>query len=106
MFLTAAPMARQWLGASERMEQPVPMAQSEATVPSFSNDSLIVQILLQELKPVRYTGHSLTLIQRTGYLSDWTRERWDQTTSELAGVRRPGPSLPSGLGQVVEMMVT
>ena len=106
MSLAAAPMARQWLGASERMEQPVPMADAEEAMPSLSTDALSVKIPLQDLKPVRYTGHPLTLIQRTGYLSDWTRERWGQTTSELAGVRRPGPSLPSDHGQVMDAIIT
>jgi hypothetical protein len=86
MSLADAPIAGEWLGASKPIEQPVPMVQSTATVPSLSNDVLIVRILLQHLKPVRYTGHPLTLIQRTGYLSDWTRERWDHAALELADV--------------------
>lgn len=75
-------------------------------MPSLSQDALIVQILLQDLKPVRYTGHPLALIQHMGYLSDWTRERWDQSVVELADVRRAGPSLPSDIGQVMDAMVT
>jgi hypothetical protein len=98
--------ARQWLGASKRMEQPVPIPQSAESAPSLSNDALTVQILLQDLKPVRYTGHPLALIQRTGYLSDWTRERWDQATAELAGASRPGQSLPYDIGRVMDAMVT
>jgi hypothetical protein len=107
-FITQADedIALQWLWASEGVEQPVPMAEPEKTVSPLSNDALIVRILLQDLKPVRYTGHPLTLIQRTGYLSDWTRERWDQATSKLADVRRPGQSMPSDIGQVMEAMVT
>ena len=82
MSLNAAPMARRWLGASERMEQPVPMAEAEEAMPSLSTDALSVKIPLQDLKPVRYTGHPSTLIQRTGYLSDWTRERWEKAKLE------------------------
>jgi hypothetical protein len=92
--------------ASERMEQPVPMVQSEATVPSLSTDALSMKILLQNLKPVRYTGHPLALIQRTGYLLDWTRERWDQAASELADVHRPGRALPADIGQLMNARVT
>jgi hypothetical protein len=92
--------------ASERMEQPVPMVQSEATVPSLSTDALSMKILLQNLKPVRYTGHPLALIQRTGYLLDWTRERWDQAASELADVHRPGRALPADIGQLINARVT
>ena len=75
-------------------------------MPSLSQDALIVQILLQDLKPVRYTGHPLALIQRMGYLSDWTRERWDQATLELEDVRQLDRSLPSDIGQVRDAMVT
>jgi hypothetical protein len=107
-FITQADeeTARQWLGASERMEQPMPMAQPEEGTPSLSKDALTVQVLLQDLKPVRYTGHPLALIQRTGYLSDWTRERWDHAALELATVRRPGQSLPYDIGRVMDAMVT
>ena len=62
------------------------MAEPEETIPTLSNDALMVQILLQDLKPVRHTRHPLALIQRMGYLSDWTRERWDQAVIELADV--------------------
>jgi hypothetical protein len=44
------------------------MAEPEEAMPSLSNDALTVLILLQDLKPVRYTSHPLPLIQRTGYL--------------------------------------
>jgi hypothetical protein len=75
-------------------------------MPTLSNDALMVQILLQDLKPVRYPGHPLALIQRMRYLSDWTRERWDQAVVELADVRRAGQSLPSDIGQVMDAIVT
>jgi hypothetical protein len=39
---------------------------------SLSNDAFIVYILLPDLEQVKYTAHPLALIQRTGYLSDWT----------------------------------
>jgi hypothetical protein len=107
-FITQADedTARRWLVASEVISQPVPMAEPEATMPTLSNDALMVQILLQDLKPVRYPGHPLALIQRMGYLSDWTRERWDRAVVELTDVRRASPSLPSDTGQVVDAMVT
>jgi hypothetical protein len=98
--------ARQWLSASQRMTQLVPITQPEDTTPSLSNDALTVQVLLQDLKQTRYTGHRFALIQRTGYLSDRTRECWDQATLELAGGRRPGQSLPSDLGQVMHAVVS
>jgi len=84
----------------------VSIAEPEEPVPSLSNDALTVKVLLQDLKPVRYTGHPLALIQRTGYFSDWTRERWAEATAELASVRRSGQSLPSDIGQVMEAMDT
>jgi hypothetical protein len=98
--------ARRWLRESEGITQPALRAESGEEMPSLSSDALAVQILLQDLKPVRYTGHPLTLIQRLGYLSDWTQERWDQAALELAEIRRPGRSLPSDIGQVGEVMVT
>jgi hypothetical protein len=80
--------------------------ESEEVVPLLSNDALSVQILMQGLKRAGYTDHHpLALIQRMRYLSDWTRERWDQATSEVAGVRRPSPSLPLDLGQVMDAMI-
>jgi hypothetical protein len=85
---------------------PVPMVEPEEAIPSLSNDARTVQVLLQDLKQVRYTGHPLALIQHTGYLSDWTRERWDQATSELEEMRRLGQSLPSGISQVMDAMVS
>jgi hypothetical protein len=51
---------------------------------------------MHDLKHMRDHGHPLALIQRMGYLSDWTRERWDQATVELMEVPSPGPLLPSG----------
>lgn len=49
------------------------MAEPEEAIQTLSNDILTVQVLLQDLKRVGYTGsHPLALIQRTGYLSDWT----------------------------------
>ena len=87
--------ARRWLRESERRPQPVLMAEPEVAMPSLSNDALTVQVLLQDLKRAGYTGHHpLALIQREGYLSDWTRERWNQAAFELADVRRLSPSLP------------
>jgi hypothetical protein len=82
-FITQADenTAQQWLRESERTTQPVPIAEAEEALPSLSNNALTVRILLQDLKPVRYTGQPLALIQYTGYLSDWTRERWDQRSS-------------------------
>jgi len=81
------------------------MAQSETTVPILSNDALTVQILLQDLKRAGYAGHHpLTLIHRTRYLWDWTRERWDQARSELANVRRSDQSLPSDIDQMIDAM--
>jgi hypothetical protein len=107
-FITQADedTARRWLRESEGMTQPVLRAEPGEEMPSLSNDALAVQILLQDLKQVRYTGHPLALIQRTGYLSEWTRERWDQAALELAEIRRLGQSLPSDIVQVVEVMVT
>jgi hypothetical protein len=75
-------------------------------VPSLSKDALSLQILLQDLKQVRYTDHPFVLIQRMGHLSDWTRERWDQATSELEDVRRLGRVLPLDMGQVMDEMDT
>jgi hypothetical protein len=98
--------ARRWLVASEALTPPVPIAVAEEAIPSLSNDARTVQVLLQDLKQVRYTGHPLTLIQHTGYLSDWTRERWDQATSELEEMRRLGQSLPSDISQVMDAMVS
>jgi len=98
--------ARRWLVASEALPPPVPIAVAEEAIPSLSNDARTVQVLLQDLKQVRYTGHPLTLIQHTGYLSDWTRERWDQATSELEEMRRFGQSLPSDISQVMDAMVS
>ena len=92
---------------SEGRPQPMLIAEPEVTMPSLSNDALTVQVLLQNLKRAGYTGrHPLTLIPRAGYLSDWTRERWDQTTSELVDTRPSGQSLPSDIGQVIDSMVT
>jgi hypothetical protein len=73
----------------------------------LKTQALTVQVLLQDLKRAGYTGrHLLARIQRTGYLSDWTREHWDQAAVELTDVRRAGPSLPSDIGQVMDATVT
>ena len=98
-FITQADedTARRWLRESEGTTPPMPMAQFEEARLSLSKDALTVKVLLQDLKQVRYTGHPLVLIQRAGYLSEWTRERWDQATSELADIRRSSQSLPSDI---------
>jgi hypothetical protein len=107
-FITQADedIAWRWLGELEWKTEPVLKAEPEAALPLLSNDALTVRVLLQDLKPVRYSGHPLTLIQHMGYLSDWTRKRWDQAALELAEIRRLGRSLPSDIGQVGEVMVT
>ena len=97
--------AQRWLRESEERPQTVPMADPEEAIPSLSNDALTVQILLQDLKRAGYPGrHPLVLMQRTGYLWDWTRERWDQATLELTDVRQTHQSLPSNIGQVMDAM--
>ena len=99
--------ARRWLRESEGVIQPGPMAEPEEALPTLSNDALTVQILLQDLERAGYTGrHPLTLIQRSGYLSDWTRERWDQAVFDIADVHRASQSMPSDIGQVMEVIVT
>jgi hypothetical protein len=87
------------------MTPPVLMAEPKAALPLLSNDALTVRVLLHDLKPVRYTGHALVLIQRMGYLSDWTRERWDQATLEVAAGCRPVQSLPSDMSEVIDAIV-
>ena len=100
--------ARRWLRESEGVIQPVPMAeQPEEVIPTLSNDALTVQVLLQDLKRAGYTDrHPLALVQRSGYLLDWTRERWDEATIELADVSRLGQLLPSAINQVISPMIS
>jgi hypothetical protein len=85
----------------------VPIAEPKKVILSLSNDALSVQILMKGLKRAGYTSHRpLAPIQRMRYLSDWTRERSDRAVLELTSVRRPGQSLPSDIGQVMDAMVT
>jgi hypothetical protein len=106
-FITQADedTALRWLRESERLPPSVPIAEPEEAIPSLSKDAFTVQILVQDLKPTRYDGHPLALVQRMGYLSDWTQERWDQAALELQEVPRLGQSLPSDLGQTMDAML-
>lgn len=66
-----------------------------------------MQVLLQDLKRAGYTGrHLLARMQRTVYLSDWTREHWDQAVFDLEDIRRASQSPPSDIGRTIDAMDT
>ena len=94
--------ALQWLGESQLITRPIPIAEPKEVMPSLSKDALTVQILIQDLNRVRYKGHPLALAQRTGHLSNWTEQRWDEAVSELTGDHRRNVILPSSIDEVID----
>ena len=79
-----------WLRDSDLHRTPVTPVVSEFKV-ALSKDALIVQELKRDLErvmtPVPTGPALLRLVQRHGYLSDWTRERWAKAEIELAQSR-------------------
>ena len=51
---------------------------------ALSHDALVVQTLTTDLRQAGYPGPLFSLVQRHGYLADWTRARWEQAVHELA----------------------
>jgi hypothetical protein len=79
-----------WLRDSEMHRIPGPPVVSEFKV-ALSKDALIVQELKRDLErvmtPVPTGPALLSLVQRHGYLSDWTLERWANAEIDLAQSR-------------------
>jgi hypothetical protein len=63
----------------------------------LSQDALVVQTLTADLHRVGQTGNLLRLVQRHGYLPDWTPARWERAAQELAPVRPLSATPPAGL---------
>ena len=79
-----------WLRDSDMHRTPMTPVVSELKV-VLSKDVLIVQELKRDLErvitPVPTGPALLSLVQRHGYLSDWTHERWANAEIELAQSR-------------------
>jgi hypothetical protein len=79
-----------WLRDSDMHRTPRTPVVSELKV-TLSKDVLIVQELKRDLErvmtPVPTGPALLSLVQRHGYLSDWTHERWANAEIELAQSR-------------------
>jgi hypothetical protein len=60
---------------------------------------LVVQTLTADLHRVGQTGNLLRLVQRHGYLPDWTPARWERAAQELAPAHVLDATPPAGLAR-------
>jgi hypothetical protein len=67
----------------QRMPHTDPSEQEPRPCLTLSKDALTVHTLTSDLARVGFTGEALRVVQRHGYLQDWTPERWARAEREL-----------------------
>jgi hypothetical protein len=70
-----------------------------AALAPLSQDALVVRTLTTDLQRVGQAGNLLRLVQRHGYLPDWTPARWEQAVQELAQMRALAATPPATLAR-------
>jgi hypothetical protein len=57
-----------------------------ARLQEWSKDTITVKILREDFEAAGIRGPAFRILQRYGYLQDWTQERWDQAEMELGSI--------------------
>ena len=57
-----------------------------ARLQEWSKDAITVKIIREDFEAAGIRGPAFRILQRYGYLQDWTQERWDQAEMELGSI--------------------